>query len=140
MRGGTKGHQNRDSWVLLEACYDPAMMILAKILLSGMLFLCIGVAAKAESGSCYSARQMADAFTGKMVRDLIENGHAFRLANGNIYAAFENLPGAAICELKDADLSNLDLSQVDLDPAELSEAVLCNTVLPGGAASHRDCR
>ncbi len=116
------------------------MTILAKSLLSGMLFLCIGVAAKAESGSCYSARQMADVFTGEMVRDLIAKGHAFRLANGDIYAVFENLPGAAICDLNDADLSNLDLSQVDLDPADLSEAALCDTVLPGGAVSHRDCR
>ena len=116
------------------------MTIIAKTLLSGMLCLCIGVTAQAESGSCYSAQQMADAFTGKMLRDLIENGHAFRLANGDIYAAFENLPGARICELEDADLSNLDLSQVDLDPAELNLAVLCNTVLPGGAISRRDCR
>ncbi|WP_417677214.1 pentapeptide repeat-containing protein [Roseibium sp.] len=116
------------------------MTILAKFLLSGMLFLSIGVTAQAESGSCYSATQMADAFIGKMVRDLIEKGQAFRLAGGDVYAVFENLPGAAICDLKDADLSNLDLSQVDLDPADLSEAVLCDTVLPGGAVSHRDCR
>ncbi|WP_346910313.1 hypothetical protein [uncultured Roseibium sp.] len=116
------------------------MTILAKSLFSGMFFLCIGVTAKAESGSCYSARQMEDTFTGNMVRDLIEKGHAFRLANGDIYAVFENLPGAAICDLEDTDLSDLDLSQVDLDPAELNDAVLCNTVLPGGAISRRDCR
>lgn len=121
-------------------CYHSAMKIIAKSLLSGMFFLCIGVTANAESGSCYSAKQMEDTFTGEMVRDLIENGHAFRLANGDIYAVFENLPGAAICDLEDADLSGLDLSRVDLDPAEFREAVLCNTVLPGGANSRRDCR
>ncbi|MBD1547938.1 pentapeptide repeat-containing protein [Roseibium aggregatum] len=116
------------------------MTTIAKSLLSGMFFLCIGVTAQAESGSCYSAKQMEDAFTGEMVRDLIEKGHAFRLGNGDIYAVFENLPGAAICDLRDTDLSDLDLSQVDLDPAELHEAVLCNTVLPGGEISRRDCR
>ncbi|WP_346894346.1 hypothetical protein [uncultured Roseibium sp.] len=83
---------------------------------------------------------MADAFTGKMVRDLIEKGHAFRLANGDIYAVFENLPGAAICDLKETDLSDLDLSKIDLDVSALNEAVLCDTVLPGGAVSRRDCR
>lgn len=116
------------------------MTTFMKFLLSGMLLLSIGVTAQAESGSCYSAKQMEDAFTGEMVRDLIEKGHAFRLANGDMYAVFENLPGAAICDLKDTDLSGLDLSQVDLDPAELNLAVLCNTVLPGGAVSRRDCR
>lgn len=116
------------------------MTTLAKSLLSGLLFLCIGTMAKAESGSCYSAKQMADAFTGDMVRDLIEKGHAFHLANGDVYAVFENLPGAAICDLEDIDLSNLDLSRIDLDSAELNDAVLCNTVLPGGAISRRDCR
>lgn len=126
--------------VLSDAWYHPAMTILAKILLSGTLLLCIDAAAGAESGSCYSASQMADAFTGEMVRDLIEAGHAFRLANGDVYAVFENLPGAAICDLKDADLSDLDLSQVDLEPAELNLAVLCKTILPGGAVSRRDCR
>lgn len=96
--------------------------------------------ARAESGSCYSAVQMGDTFTGKMLRDLIEKGEAFRFANGDVYAALENLPDARICELRGADLTNLDLSRVALDPAELDEAVLCNTVLPGGEVSRRDCK
>jgi len=126
--------------VLARACYDRAMKTAAKILLSGLFALCAAGTARAESGSCYSEKQLADGFTGKMVRDLIGTGHAFRLADGAVYAVFENLPGARICDLNGADLSGLDLSRIDLDPAELNGAVLCDTVQPGGEISRRDCR
>jgi len=94
---------------------------------------------RAESGSCYRADALGEAYLKAMVRDLVDKGMAFRLANGDYYAVFENLPNASICDLEDADLSDMDLSAVEIGPEQLENALLCDTVLPGGGVSRRDC-
>lgn len=100
--------------------------------------------AYAESGSCYAAERLDDGFLRTMLLQLGNEGKAFRLANGDYYAVHENLPNATICNLKDIDLTDVDLSDMDLSDAEidatlLDKAALCNTILPGGVISRRDC-
>jgi hypothetical protein len=94
---------------------------------------------RAENGSCYPAGAHGDGYLASMLKDLMSRGQAFRLADGDIYAVFENLPGATICDLAGADLSGLDLSAIGIAVEQLDGARLCDTILPGGAVSRRDC-
>jgi uncharacterized protein YjbI with pentapeptide repeats len=94
----------------------------------------------AESGSCYSKARLEDPFIGEMVSDLIGRGQAFRFRDGGVYAVFENLPGAAICDLNNVDLSGFDLSGILIEKELLDGARLCRTALPDGSVSDRDCK
>jgi Pentapeptide repeats (8 copies) len=119
------------------------------LLLLTLASLLTSESAHAESGSCYAAGQMDDGFLNRMLLQLVREGKAFRLTNGGFFAGLENLPNATICDLKDidlagadltnVDLSNIELSDAELEAAQLGKAILCNTVLPDGTVSRRDC-
>ncbi|WP_417688858.1 hypothetical protein [Roseibium sp.] len=110
------------------------------LFLSGSLaFLVLPDSARAESGSCYGAEEPRDSYVSAMLDDLMRQGRALKLPDGRIYAAFENLPGASICNLVGVDLTGLDLSGLFIDKDQLEGARLCGTILPSGIPSSSGC-
>ncbi|WP_417671479.1 hypothetical protein [Roseibium sp.] len=116
------------------------MFLRLGLFLAGCLILpVLSFSARAESGSCYEMRTSGGAYVAGMLDDLIRKGKAFELPDGRVYAVFENLPEATICDLVGEDLSGLDLSGVSIEAEQLEGALLCDTTLPDGRIARSGC-